>query len=336
MAAAASLLSPVYGLRSTADGGSESEDWPQTADRRLKTAVRPARRRRARRTGSADILSDDDARAFIFGRGSQLEFPFPVAVKTGTSQAYHDNWTVGFSQHVTVGVWVGNFDRTPLIGSSGVTGAGPLFHAVMLAAEARAAGTAGAGGALAARPAGLVETPICGLSGMRAQDACPIKRREWLPRDASQARADAVPCSWHHASDRGVVTVWPERYRGWADASGIRSALDRRAAAEPAFVSGAVGPRRETAPAATDSLHVTSPADGTVFLIDPTLRTEFQAVPLRALGGGSARLTWTVNGRNVGSVAGDAALHWPLVRGLQHAVVRDGEGRTAQVSFVVK
>ncbi len=92
------------------------------------------------------MLSDDEARAFIFGRGSQLEFPFPVAVKTGTSQAYHDNWTVGYSRHVTVGVWVGNFDRTPLVGSSGVTGAGPLFHAVMLAAEAHVAGRLPTGG----------------------------------------------------------------------------------------------------------------------------------------------------------------------------------------------
>ena len=87
-----------------------------------------------------DILTDADARAYIFGRGGDLEFPFPVAVKTGTSQAYHDNWTVGYTRDVTVGVWVGNFDRTPLRGSSGVTGAGPIFHAVMLAAEARAAG----------------------------------------------------------------------------------------------------------------------------------------------------------------------------------------------------
>ena len=58
-------------------------------------------------------------------------------MKTGTSQAYHDNWTVGYTRDVTVGVWVGNFDRTPLRNSSGVTGAGPIFHAVMLAAVAR-------------------------------------------------------------------------------------------------------------------------------------------------------------------------------------------------------
>ena len=45
-----------------------------------------------------DILSDAAAREYIFGRGGSLEFPFPVAVKTGTSQAYHDNWTVGYTR----------------------------------------------------------------------------------------------------------------------------------------------------------------------------------------------------------------------------------------------
>ena len=80
-----------------------------------------------------DILSDAEAREYVFGRGGSLEFPFPVAVKTGTSQAYHDNWTIGYSQHVTVGVWVGNFDRKPLRNSSGVTGAAPIFHAIMAA-----------------------------------------------------------------------------------------------------------------------------------------------------------------------------------------------------------
>src|SRR5688572_19855479 len=88
-----------------------------------------------------DILSDPRAREQAFGRGSDLDFPFAVAVKTGTSQAYHDNWTIGYTRDVTVGVWVGNFDRKPLRDSTGVTGAGPIFHAVMLAATRRTAGT---------------------------------------------------------------------------------------------------------------------------------------------------------------------------------------------------
>ena len=61
-----------------------------------------------------DILADAEARAFVFGRGGSLEFPFSVAAKTGTSQAYHDNWAIGYTRDVTVGVWVGNFNRQPL------------------------------------------------------------------------------------------------------------------------------------------------------------------------------------------------------------------------------
>ena len=281
----------------------------------------------------SDILSDDDARSYIFGRGSNLEFPFPVAVKTGTSQAYHDNWTIGFSKHVTVGVWVGNFDRSPLIGSSGVTGAGPIFHAVMLAAEARSAISSGDSSGespdVVEPPAGLVEASVCALSGMRAGDACPIKRRERLAADASVLGGPA--CTWHHAGPDGVVTVWPARYRAWAQSAGLLTPHERVAARQVAAAR-----RAETPQTAATGLRVTNPAEGTVFLIDPTLRSEFQAVPLRAMGAGNGQVSWTVNGRAIGSASADAALDWPLERGRQHAVVRDAAGRTAEVSFTVK
>lgn len=90
-----------------------------------------------------DVLSDNEARAPAFGRKSALRFAFPVAVKTGTSQNFHDNWVVGYTADFTVGVWVGNFDRTPLAGATGVTGAGPVFHAVMLAAHRHLTPSAG-------------------------------------------------------------------------------------------------------------------------------------------------------------------------------------------------
>src|SRR6185369_3342854 len=109
-----------------------------------------------------DILSDPDAREYVFGRGGNLDFPFTVAVKTGTSQAYRDNWTVGYTRDVTVGVWVGNFDRQELRNSTGVTGAGPIFHAVMLAAmKNRNAST------IMEPPADVEHVEICSLSGAR-------------------------------------------------------------------------------------------------------------------------------------------------------------------------
>ena len=87
---------------------------------------------------------------------------------------------------------------------------------------------------------------------------------------------------------------------------------------------------------ASTGLHVAHPADGTVFLIDPTLRAEFQALPFRAVGGGGGEVSWTVNGRPVGTAGADAAVLWPLQRGSHVAVVRDADGRTAAVSFTVK
>src|SRR5258707_5238561 len=78
-----------------------------------------------------DMLSDNAGRARAFGLDNALRFSFPVAAKTGTSKGYSDNWTIGFTHERTVAVWAGNFDRTPMIQVSGITGARPIFKRVM-------------------------------------------------------------------------------------------------------------------------------------------------------------------------------------------------------------
>lgn len=78
----------------------------------------------------ADVLSDTEARVPSFGTAPNLRFPFRVAAKTGTSSNFRDNWCVGFTAEYTVGVWVGNFDQSPMLEISGVSGAGPIFHRV--------------------------------------------------------------------------------------------------------------------------------------------------------------------------------------------------------------
>src|SRR5690606_11239005 len=60
-----------------------------------------------------DILADPMARARTFGTDSVLATRFWTAVKTGTSKVMRDNWTVGYSQRYTVGVWVGNASGAP-------------------------------------------------------------------------------------------------------------------------------------------------------------------------------------------------------------------------------
>jgi penicillin-binding protein 1C len=79
----------------------------------------------------SDILSDNEARAPAMGRYSPLRLPFPAAAKTGTSNDYRDNWTIGYTPGLVVGVWVGNTDGRPMRNSSGLSGAAPIWNRVM-------------------------------------------------------------------------------------------------------------------------------------------------------------------------------------------------------------
>lgn len=82
----------------------------------------------------SDILSDNGARTAAFGSNSYLNIAGKtVAVKTGTTDQKRDNWTIGYTPSVVVGVWVGNNDNSPLDPkiASGVTGASPVWAAIM-------------------------------------------------------------------------------------------------------------------------------------------------------------------------------------------------------------
>jgi len=80
----------------------------------------------------SDMLSDDTNRALEFGRNSDLVVPgHHLAAKTGTTNDFRDNLTVGFTPNLAVAVWVGNADHTPMQHVSGIVGAAPIFHDFM-------------------------------------------------------------------------------------------------------------------------------------------------------------------------------------------------------------
>ncbi len=114
----------------------------------------------------SDILADNNARLPQFGQNSALEFDFPVSAKTGTTRNSRDNWLIGFNSDYLVGVWVGNPDNAPMRDTSGVTGAGPIFHAVMseLAQHNPPKNFA--------KPAGIISKEICRISGMLPNEHC--------------------------------------------------------------------------------------------------------------------------------------------------------------------
>jgi penicillin-binding protein 1C len=78
------------------------------------------------------FLSDPSARLPSFPRMGSTEYPFPVAVKTGTSQGYRDAWTMAYSRKYLVGVWVGRSDAGPMRDVTGAGSAAELARAILL------------------------------------------------------------------------------------------------------------------------------------------------------------------------------------------------------------
>lgn len=80
-----------------------------------------------------DVLSDNNARAYIFGTKNSLTLPDrAVAAKTGTTNDYHDAWTIGYVPQLAAGVWVGNMDNTEMKrGADGSVIAAPIWQAFM-------------------------------------------------------------------------------------------------------------------------------------------------------------------------------------------------------------
>ena len=278
-----------------------------------------------------DMLSDDEARQPGFGGGEVLRAPFPLAVKTGTSQDYRDNWTVGYTPTHTVAVWVGNFDGAPMQEVSGVTGAGPIFHDVMR--------LVGAGGAFDGGEA-LTETAVCPESGDRPGALCSTTRTErfqpgTVPTDTctvhrqiavdtrtnTRAAEDTPPAF----VEERRYTVHPPAFVGWMEREGLP--MPPPASAPTPEAVAAAG---DTAPPGADEarrespLVITQPAPGARFIIDPTLRRAHQRLHFAGYApDGWTDLTWRVDDEVVEGP-------WTLAPG-RHTVTlsaRDPHGHT--------
>ena len=127
-AADVSLWQLANAFRTLANGG-----WWSRA--RLQPGAAPTKPLRVMDADATyiigDILADRGARSVTFGLDNPLSTRFWSAVKTGTSKDMRDNWCIGFSRRYTVGVWVGNFDGSPMHDVSGVSGAAPAWLDIM-------------------------------------------------------------------------------------------------------------------------------------------------------------------------------------------------------------
>lgn len=129
------------------------------------------------------MLADPQARLPSFPRYGPLEYPFAVAVKTGTSQGYRDAWTFAYSHKYIVGVWIGRGDAGAMRAMTGVSSAARLAHAAL--AKLHGARTGEIAPETFAPPPGRVAIDLCRSD---AGADCALTLREWVkPQEAPQS-----------------------------------------------------------------------------------------------------------------------------------------------------
>jgi membrane carboxypeptidase/penicillin-binding protein len=119
-----------------------------------------------------NVLSDTQARIGAFGSPNPLELDRPAAAKTGTTNDFVDNWTLGYTPQLVTGVWVGNNDSSPMQNVTGLTGAAPIWHALMKYATQTLPPVGWDA------PPGINQVTICYPSGLLPTRDCQSTRNE--------------------------------------------------------------------------------------------------------------------------------------------------------------
>jgi len=282
-----------------------------------------------------DILTDNTARIPSFGEESVLKLTRPAAAKTGTTTDFRDNWTVGYTPDLVVGVWAGNADNEPMHDISGVSGAAPIWRDLMEAA------LKGLPATQFVRPEGLVSVEVCALSGHLPGDDCPHRVTELflagtepteicsLHQRIAVDRATGLRATAETPSERTVervYTVLPAEAQAWAREQGLPEP-------PPGADLGVAVARSPSGPtsSSTPALALSSPDRGAVYRLDPSLPREAQRIAVAAWAGESlAQVTLLVDGRPLARFSAPPykAL-WPLQAG-QHVFVAEGIRATGE------
>ena len=282
----------------------------------------------------SDVLADAEARLPAFGYNSPLELPFTAAVKTGTTTDWRDNWTVGYTPDTVVVVWTGNADGRPMVEVSGVSGAAPIWNAIMRGLPQAAQPFL--------RPEGIVERWICPLSGNLAGAACPHRHNElFLAENAPTHVCDqhrtvrldirsGEPAATDLPDDLCVlrtVTHWTPETREWAREQGLLTESEHMAAS---VVDTDSYDQPEPA------LALLHPADGSRYLLCDDLSHEMQRIEVRAhadTGMDQALIHLLVDGE-VAHVWSAPPYHWllPLEAGQHQLALRLDVAGTSRIS----
>ena len=285
-----------------------------------------------------DILSDENLRIRAFGAANPLLVGFPMAIKTGTSANWRDNWVVGYTSEYTLAVWAGDFEGNPMHQMSGAIGAGPLFHKI-----AQLVAHQGATPRLPERPEppeGVRQIMICPVSGMLATENCTHKQAVFVLKDSTplqlcsthqKQRIDkrngllaSVRCPSEFVAER-VAEILPPEYAEWQESQGMSPPPTRYSPFCPEH--GQIA----------DALVITTPRNGDVFLLEPGYDEETQTVELSGeVNPALPQVAWLVDGEEIAAAGWPYQADWQMTKGVHTLEMTGGGRRSEAVKFEVR
>jgi penicillin-binding protein 1C len=256
------------------------------------------------------FLSDTEARLPSFAGTALTHFPFPVAVKTGSSNGFRDAWALGYSRRYVAGLWIGHSDFLRMNHVAGSTAAELLLELFtsLQGDEAR-----GLGEEPFPPPRGWVPARICADTGLLATPECPHALVERFPAGAEPRE----PCTAHRravvdASTGEIATAATPIARR---ASRVVTELGPEYAAF-SLSRGYGTPGAGTAGLIEASVSLTSPVDGTRVVVDPEIPARFQTLALRAtVTPPVPEIVWYVDGKEFARVGFPYEARWPISPG---------------------
>ena len=241
------------------------------------------------------FLSDPQARLPSFHRYGSLEYPFPVAVKTGTSQGYRDAWAIAYSQKVIVGVWVGRGDNGTMNRMTGAGSAAHLVHAIIDRVHGNKPGDLS--DARFPTPPDRKPVDVCLVNGQANDKTCSQTLVEWLKPSEMPQMPAALP---HWDGSIGTATA------GVGTLVAASTTLPDRDGSSPQI-----------------HLVISTPARNSQIWRNPEQPAAYNRLALKAdVRPHVPQIVWYVDGQPFAVTDPDKPVFWPIESGVHRFQIR--------------
>ncbi|MDH5729238.1 MAG: transglycosylase domain-containing protein [Gammaproteobacteria bacterium] len=282
-------------------------------------------------------LADPMARLPSFPRLGSSEYPFPVAIKTGTSQGFKDAWSIAYSRDFLVAVWIGRPDAQSMKNLGGSNSASHLVKMIMLTLHKDQ--VRGQNDTAFAQPENYHPVFICRYTGYLSSDECHQNTMELLPKASTPSQATPLEAIKLDKRNHLLAGEWspkkyiieksfidmPRKYFAWARSQSIQVKPDKYSMLDfdPTKFKGQISAKQNPVLDDKISLKITYPMDNSLLLINPHVPRDTNSISLHLETNAKLeQVLWFVDDQPYQLASPPYSVRWPMQTGTHRFQVK--------------